>query len=305
MVSRAPLLASLLFGGLGFCALDPGPASASPLVMVDGSAQCRLPTQPLNDTGRLPPPPPVRAPVEPPCPREMSQIGAFCVDRHEAHLVSVAADGKETKHPYYERPERGVHYQARSAAGEYPQAYVSRIEAEDACKNAGKRLCSYGEWRRACQGARWQSFPYGATERDGVCNTGKEHLFGKIFGYNPANWVHSAFNSPKLNKEPGFLTKTGELTECRSEDGIYDMLGNVHEWVSDRVTTRFVETIKTDGHVRHDQPWKPGNAMFLGGFYATTNEHGPGCHFVTVAHNRRYHDYTTGFRCCADARTES
>ncbi len=269
------------------------------VLLRDGSLQCRLPTKPLTEVGRVAT---VARPPPGACPRGMAHVAGFCVDRYEAHLVTVAEDGLETPHPYYARPERGVRYQARSDNGTYPQAYVSRIEAASACEAAGKRLCSYGEWRRACQGSRGQAYPYGVSERKGVCNSGKDHLFGRIFGSNPRNWVHSAFNSPQLNKEPGFLTKAGEMTQCRSEDGVYDMLGNVHEWVSDRVTTSFMETLKTDGRARHDQPWKPGNAMFLGGFYATTNEHGPGCHFVTVAHDRRYHDYTTGFRCCADLR---
>lgn len=305
MVRRAPLIAALVLGGLGLCALEPGPVSASPLSTRDGGSQCRLLPEVIVETGALPPPPAPLPPPEPPCPDDMAQIGVFCVDRYEAHLVRVTDDGREVKHPYHDRPARGVRYEARSRAGEFPQAYVSRIEATQACENAGKRLCSYGEWRRACQGAQWKTYPYGHSERRGMCNTGKEHLFGKVFGSNPRNWVHSAFNSPELNKEPGFLTKAGEMPMCRSEHGIYDMVGNVHEWVSDPVTTPFIEQLKTDGHVRHDQPWKPGNAIFMGGFYATTNEHGPGCHFTTVAHNRRYHDYTTGFRCCADARTES
>lgn len=302
MPPRLPYMATLLFSGLGLSALSPEPP---PATTWDGSSQCRLVAEPVVETGALPPPPPPIPPPVPPCPAEMARIGAYCVDRHEAHLVVVDAHGVETKHPFYERPVRGVRYEARSLPGEYPQAYVSRGEAAQACEAAGKRLCSVGEWRRACQGRSWQKFPYGNTEQRGVCNTGKEHLFGKIFGSNPHNWAHASFNSPELNKEPGFLTKTGEMQGCRSEDGVFDLLGNVHEWVSDPVTTAFMEQFKTDGNLRHEQPWRPGNAIFLGGFYATTNEHGPGCHFTTVAHNSRYHDYTTGFRCCADARTAS
>jgi len=41
-----------------------------------------------------------------------------------------------------------------------------------------------------------------------------------------------------------------------------------------------------------------GNGIFMGGFYSTTGELGPGCLFTTVAHDAGYHDYSTGFRCC-------
>jgi hypothetical protein len=29
---------------------------------------------------------------------------------------------------------------------------------------------------------------------------------------------------------------------------------------------------------------------------------GDGCSYKTVAHDADYHDYSTGFRCCADAK---
>jgi len=43
-----------------------------------------------------------------------------------------------------------------------------------------------------------------------------------------------------------------------------------------------------------------GKGVFMGGFFSTTNEHGSGCEFVTMAHEPKYHDYSTGFRCCKD-----
>jgi len=44
-----------------------------------------------------------------------------------------------------------------------------------------------------------------------------------------------------------------------------------------------------------------GNGVFMGGFYSTSNQQGQGCGYITIAHGPRYHDYSTGFRCCADA----
>ncbi len=302
MTVPSELACGALFGALVLSAIEPEPRPAS---VLEASAQCRLRTVPVAFAAmgalplHAPPPPP------PPCPPEMAQIGASCVDRFEAHLVVVGPDGEERVHPHFERPSPAARYEARSSAGVFPQAYVSRNEAEQACRSAGKRLCTHREWRRACQGESTRRFPYGEDERAGACNNGKEHLFGKVFGNNPSHWRLAEFNSPSLNQEPGFLEKTGERAACRTEEGVFDLVGNVHEWVADTVTTAFVEEVFGDGHYRRKQPWKPGNAVFAGGFYATRAEHGPGCHFVTVAHDRRYHDYTTGFRCCADARPES
>lgn len=298
MAHTAALAHRLLLGALALCALEPGD-DADVTGTFEGGSQCWLLPEPVFETGGLAPIPPP-APRSP-CPPEMAHIGRFCVDRHEAHLVTRDADDRVAVHPYYERPADGVTYEARSAPGFFPQAYVSRDEAAAACDAAGKRLCSYREWRRACQGPASRRYPYGDTEARGACNNGKEHLFSKVFGHDPRKWEHAAFNSPALNQEPGFLTLTGERAACASHDGVFDMVGNVHEWVADKVTMPFMEGLANDGIYRHSQPWRPGNAVFAGGFYATANEHGPGCHFVTVAHNRRYHDYTTGFRCCRDA----
>lgn len=242
------------------------------------------------------------ASIEPPaCPDEMAKSGNFCVDRWEAHLVAVAADGTETAHPHTERPAEGVKYKAKSASGVYPQGYISRVEADAACRAADKRLCSLNEWTRACKGPKWSLFPYGGKGEPGRCNTAKDHLLSKMFGTNGRAWKYDDFNSPKLNAEPGFLEKTGERERCVSPEGVYDMVGSLHEWISTPVTDDLVERLDQEPYERKKQPWREGNGIFMGGFFSTTKEHGPGCTFITIAHEPRYHDYSTGFRCCADA----
>ena len=57
------------------------------------------------------------------------------------------------------------------------------------------------------------------------------------------------------------------------------MVGNLHEWIEDPRGT------------------------FRGGFYLDTRHNGEGCTYATTAHSVKYHDYSTGFRCCLDADT--
>jgi Sulfatase-modifying factor enzyme 1 len=235
----------------------------------------------------------------PPCPPGMAHIGRYCIDRYEAHLVVRGEGDAMTRHPHNERPPEGEHFEARSAAGVMPQAYISRVEAKLACTNASKRLCGFGEWRRACRSGRGKRYPYGWHGRRGVCNTGKKHLLHEMFGERP--WTYEMFNDPKLNAEPGYLAASGGHQECKTEADVFDMNGNLHEWVSSTVTERFVERLEEEEVERVEQPWVVGNGMFLGGFYSTTNQHGPGCLYTTIAHEPTYHDYSTGFRCCADA----
>jgi formylglycine-generating enzyme required for sulfatase activity len=186
--------------------------------------------------------------------------------------------------------------QARSAPNVFPQAYISRVEAQAACLKAGKRLCSRGEWMLACRGTKVA--PIGAAGAR-PCNDGKAHLLLQMFGGGYDYEEH--FNSPELNQTPGFLAKTGAYAECKSESGVHDMIGNLHEWVSDTVTRSFLAQFEAEA-ARQYQHVQVGNGVFMGGFYSTKGELGPGCLFTTVAHDAGYHDYSTGFRCCRARR---
>ncbi len=233
------------------------------------------------------------------CPSEMARIEDGCIDRWEAHLVEAASGAL---HPHFERPAHDVRYAARSASGVMPQAYVNRLEARAACESAGKRLCTIKEWYRACLGPKKLTYGYAARYEPGRCNAAKPHLLSKMFGNDPRNWSYGdAFNNPKLNQEPGFLARTGEHAECTNEFGVYDMIGNLHEWVSDRVDRSLVTKLPLRDDMRGKIRVNTGHGIFMGGFYSTLSEHGRGCGFITPGHEPKYHDYSTGFRCCKDA----
>lgn len=233
-----------------------------------------------------------------PCPPEMADFGAYCIDRYEAHLID-----RQTlaRHPHAERPDPGRAYLARSQAGVFPQGYLDRSEAARACGNSGKRLCSLREWYRACAGAPGGVYPYGNEQIAGACNVGKPHLLGRLFGADPHRWRYAEhFNSPALNREPGFLAAAGAYSHCRSEEGVFDMVGNLHEWVADPVDFTLAEKLPVLPDIQAKISTNLGKGIFMGGFYSTSSEHGRGCRFLTPGHEPRYHDYSTGFRCCRD-----
>ena len=93
--------------------------------------------------------------------------------------------------------------------------------------------------------------------------------------------VWTRLNDPALGQVEGALAKTGEHDQCVNGFGVYDMVGNIHEWVA------------TDRSSPH--------GTFAGGYYLDTALNGDGCNYKTQAHAHEYHDYSTGFRCCADA----
>jgi len=215
----------------------------------------------------------------------MVRIDGFCIDRYEAHVVELDRQGNERPHSPYE-PVTGLTVRARAAAGVVPQGYISQVEAQAACANAGKRLCQETEFLLACRGRDPSAkYPYGgATRKPGACNEGKGSSMPRFFGRDALKWTLSDFNDPRLNQWPGGLAKTGEYGECVSSFGVYDCVGNLHEWGA-------------------DPPDERRRGRFRGGFYGDAEHNGQGCSYVTRAHGVRYHDYSTGFRCCQDATT--
>lgn len=270
---------------LSLAAPSPVAASASPIALVvSASASAAVDAPP------------------PPCPSDMVLVGRFCVDPYEGFLQRRSEDGTLTDHPYYDRPEAGVTYVAANKKGSFPQGYISQIESANACKEAGKRLCTRGEWIRSCRGKGFSMYPYGHKGIRTKCNTGKNHLLTLLFKKPQGGMKYAEhFNSPELNKTPDFLAPSGKYEECTSDLGVSDAVGNLHEWVSGKVTEDLMADLEKEEVERRDQPWQVGNGIFMGGFYSTTSEHGPGCSFITVAHEPAYHDYSTGFRCCKDA----
>lgn len=232
------------------------------------------------------------------CPAEMARVEDFCIDRYEAHLVDAAAPERALSP--YERPDAGVAALARARPGVVPQAYLDRTEAAAACARAGKRLCKAREWYRACAGTRSSRHPYGDVEIQGRCNTGKAHVMQKVFGNVRFTFINH-YNSPRLNREPGFLAATGAHADCVSEGGVYDLVGNLHEWVADAVSRDLSTQIPLEIGA-HQIGW-PGNGVFMGGYYSSHGEHGSGCAYATTNHKPDYHDYSIGFRCCAPLAT--
>lgn len=216
------------------------------------------------------------------CPRGMALVARrFCVDRYEGSIVLRGADGTETPHSPYEAPPDDKVAVARSVEGVVPQAYISAKQAEAACRAAGKRLCHPVEWRVACGGSEGTAYPYGPARRTGVCHDkGASPMLTFHAATMKRGWGLTELNDPRNNQLEGTVAKTGSFPDCVTEDGVYDMVGNLHEWTADP------------------------NGTFQGGYWLDTAQHGEGCAYRTIAHGYTYRDYSTGFRCCADPSTE-
>lgn len=256
--------------------------------------------QPTKSAPSATPSPSVDAPTKPAaassCPDEMAPVANYCIDKYEAHLVRV--DAPDVVLPHFETPKPNVKIMARSRAGITPQGYVNRADAARACKAAQKRLCSAKEWYTACIGSSKTRYPYGETEVPHQCNTGKKHLMQHLFGVGVPYTYLNHYNSPRLHKQPGFLAKTGEYATCVNDYGIYDMVGNLHEWVADDVSMRLLDEVPLEHGPK--LLGADGSGVFMGGYFSSQGEHGKGCTYATATHAPDYHDYSTGFRCCSN-----
>ncbi|UJR82214.1 Hypothetical protein I5071_42790 [Sandaracinus amylolyticus] len=251
--------------------LCPGPTSIQCCTAPrDGgtSSTCDPDARPLPNEGL------VEEPGEDGCPAGMVRVtDAFCIDRFEASLVEVLADGSTRGwSPYFEPV--GVRVRATSLRGAVPQGYIRGTQAAAACTEAGKRLCTNTEWLRACQGSSGTTYPYGATRMPGWCNDARAQHPAVEYFMTSADWIYSELDHPCLSQLPDSLARTGDHPMCESESGALDMMGNLHEWTSDPAGT------------------------FRGGFYVDTVRNGPGCLYTTTAHDVSHRDYSTGFRCC-------
>jgi len=253
----------------------------------------------------------------------MARIDDFCIDKYEAHVIT----GGGSIHPQNIPPKINHFLSAESSACVLPQTHMTYTGAEMACENAGKRLCKHEEFLRACQGADY-------TGPRGPCNIGKSppgmtfimkllyptvssrNLTGAMFNDPRLGLLGNGLNIPDKAGDLGsledwknggsrlsdtrewyplkmrYLVKTGEYTGCVTFGAVYDLLGNADEYVKkDHGDAGVAETINGEG-----RPF----VTLAGGHFGSGDK--STCNIVTDGHSDLYKDYSTGFRCCADAR---
>jgi formylglycine-generating enzyme len=217
------------------------------------------------------------------CPQGMRRIHSrYCIDAFEAHLEFQDESGAWQRWSPFAAPKSNQRYRAAAQAGIVPQAYLSQKQAMTACNQAGKRLCSAAEWRGACGGSQLHAYPYGGRHQKRACNDfGKAPMLVYYADKVNKGFGREELNDPRLNQLESTLLPAGSLATCKSDDEVFDMVGNLHEWTADP------------------------NGTFQGGYYLDTREHGEGCAYRTIAHNADYADYSIGFRCCADGTVEA
>lgn len=157
---------------------------------------------------------------------------------------------------------------ASSGKHEIPATRTSWYEARDACAKAGKRLCTEREWLAACHGA----LPVDDDEDGSYAD---DMVEGRTYPYGD---YHERTNCWDGKKGEQFRpVYTGEMPGCVSCDGVYDLTGNVEEWVGAT----------------------PETAALMGGAFDTSKDHAR-CNRFNDRFGPGYANHRTGFRCCGD-----
>jgi formylglycine-generating enzyme required for sulfatase activity len=98
---------------------------------------------------------------------------------------------------------------ACSLPGVIPSGHLSWYRSRWACEAQGKRLCTVFEWGYACSDGGLHIYPYGGDFLDDVCNVGVPETEGTTE-----------------------VAPTRSFGECVSVPGVWDMSGNLGEWLS-------------------------------------------------------------------------
>jgi protein-disulfide isomerase/uncharacterized membrane protein len=171
----------------------------------------------------------------------------FWIDAYEASLTS---DGKAIAQPGFD------------------PAMASWMEADTACKAAGKRLCTEEEWQSACTGVP-------AVDENNNGQFADDNVEGNMYPYGAFYTAGTCVDQE--DKYKGKPLKSGAKDGCRTQSGIFDLGGNIGEWTG--------ATKETAG--------------LMGGH--TSSGERAACNQRAASFGIGNRNMTTGFRCCADS----
>lgn len=219
------------------------------------------------------------------CPSDMRLVSGTHHDEVHFYCTSPFQDLKDQKCmgyfegiSAYEGPTTQVRvcmdqFEAPNKKGARPFVMKSYKSALKWCGDRHKRPCSEQEWETACEGPKVLPYSYGWTVDKKICNSDKQ--------WKPVDFAKFGKIDEESEREAERLWQgapSGRYARCASSFGVFDLNGNVEEWVTTRAGRKH-------------------KGALMGGFWAKP---WTGCRGTNDAHEPGFVFYETGFRCCAD-----
>lgn len=173
-------------------------------------------------------------------------------------------------------------YEWPNKKGELPSLLISWTDAKKECEKIGKRLCTEDEFNFACEGEAMLPYTYGYVRDPTKCSIDKPYRKRekKLLKYE------ACLKKPECKKELEKLDQrlpTGSLPACVSPFGVYDLNGNINEWVF------------------RPKEKPPNRSGLKGGWWGPVRGR---CRPTVGFHKEDDYGYEEGFRCCKDAEAK-
>jgi len=152
-------------------------------------------------------------------------------------------------------------FQARAGFERLPVTLVTWLGARLHCKSTGKRLPTEAEWEFAARGVEGRPYPWGSAPPncDGV------HI--------PSNKILALLNPERCDNER--ITPYPVMTASQdvTPDGLYDVGGNVAEWVDDDANVNDDEATYAN-RLKAESPGVVRGGAYNSSFYTRTTARG-------------------------------
>ena len=201
-------------------------------------------------------------------------LDAYYIDKFEvtnAAYEACVADNGVCKPPIHKDSFTRSKYYGVAEYDDYPVVYVNWDMAKTYCEWRGARLPTEAEWEKAARGTDERNYPWGA----GVdCQKAN---------YDGQNGCY------------GGTSKVGSYEDGKSPYGVYDMAGNVWEWVGDWYSESYYTVSPADNPLGPDM----GRSRVLRGGSWNRGEYD-----IRVPNRNKYaptyNNFDIGFRCASD-----
>lgn len=206
-------------------------------------------------------------------PKHKVYLKGFYMDRYEVTNVQFRDFVNATDNPY--RPSHWEEKRTFQRGEEnHPVVDVDWLDADIYCRWAGKRLPAEAEWEKAARGTDGRLWPW-----------------GNEYGKNKANTLDSG---------RGWTSPVGGYPDDVSPYGVYDMAGNVREWVDGWYDIYPGNNVSAEFYTGPYRVLRGGSFESpLNRYARTASRHAITSTIATRGHNW-HSNFDHGFRCAKD-----